>query len=26
MGIGSLQKTANAIEELKKKGMGPGDS
>lgn len=26
MGIGSLQKTANAIEELKKKGMGPGES
>lgn len=23
MGIGSLKKTANAIEELKKKGMGP---
>ena len=24
MGVGRLQKTANAIEELKKKGMAPG--
>jgi lactoylglutathione lyase len=26
MGVGPLQKTSNAIEELKKKGMEPGDS
>jgi hypothetical protein len=25
MGAGPLKKTANAVEELKKKGMAPGD-